>query len=119
MIDKLKLVCDKNDPADRKLLLLAELFDERCQLLEEHQTEMSSRLESTSRKLDDILEQLQMITNAEETCPVRRNTESFNLLIFFMEHPKLVIVLMLGLVFTISGFVSHDLWSILRGIFSV
>ena len=50
MIDKLKLVCDKNDPADRKLLLLAELFDERCQLLEEHQTEMSSRLESTDRK---------------------------------------------------------------------
>ena len=47
MIDKLKLVCDKNDPADRKLLLLVELFDERCQLLEEHQTEMSSRLEST------------------------------------------------------------------------
>ena len=113
MIDKLKLVCDKNDPADRKLLLLVELFDERCQLLEEHQTE------STDRKLDDILKQLQTITNAEETCPVRRNTESFNLLIFFMEHPKLVIVLMLGLVFIISGFVSHDLWSILRGIFSV
>ena len=119
MIDKLKLVCDKNDPADGKLLLLAELFDERCQLLEEHQTEMSSRLESTDRKLDDILKQLQTITNAEEKCPVRRNTESFNLLIFFMEHPKLVIVLMLGLVFVISGFVSHDLWSILRGIFSV
>lgn len=119
MIDKLKLVCDKNDPADKKLLLLAELFDERCQLLEKHQTEMSSRLESTSRKLDNILKQLQMITDAEETCPVRRNTESFNLLIFLMEHPKLVIVVMLGLVFTISGFISHDLWSILRGIFSV
>jgi hypothetical protein len=117
--EKLKLICNRSDPQDNKLLLLAELFDERCELLEQNQERMNDSLTETNTKLDEILEKMRALTVAEESCPVRRSKDSFNLLVFFLEHPRITLVAILGASFILSGLVSHDFWATLRGLFGV
>lgn len=117
--EKLKLICNRSDPQDNKLLLLAELFDERCKLLEQNQERMNDSLTETNTKLDEILEKMRALTVAEESCPVRRSKDSFNLLVFFLEHPRITLVTILGASFILSGLVSHDFWATLRGLFGV
>lgn len=56
IIDSLEVMCEKDNPQDRKLLLLAHLVQDSVKGLAERQQELQGSLSETNRKLDSVLE---------------------------------------------------------------
>lgn len=119
IVKTLTLMCDKNDPQDKKLLLLAELVETRCSSLAEHQGELQKSLRDTNEKLDKVTKLLEEQQQDGKDCPVYRNKENFEKISFLMRYPRFSLLMLLGILALLSGLFSSSIFPYLKMLFGV
>ena len=119
IVKTLTLMCDKNNPQDKKLLLLAELVETRFSDIAEHQDSLQKGLDSTSSKLDKVTKLLEEQQTEGKNCPVFRNKENFEKISFLMKYPRLSLLMLLGAAALLAGFVGSNVLPYLRFIFGI
>jgi len=119
IVKTLTLMCDKDDPQDKKLLLLAELVETRCAALAEHQEELQKSLKDTNAKLDKVTQLLEEQQDMGKDCPVYKNMENFEKISFLMKYPRLSVLMLLGIGALLAGFFSSDVLPYIKLIFGI
>lgn len=119
IVKTLTLMCDKNDPQDKKLLLLAELVETRCSALAERQGELQKSLRDTNDKLDKVTKLLEEQQQEGKDCPVYRNKENFEKISFLMRYPRFSLLMLLGILALLSGLFSSSIFPYLKLLFGV
>lgn len=119
IIDSLEVMCEKDNPQDRKLLLLAHLVQDSVKGLAERQQELQGSLSETNRKLDSVLEAITKYKKDMDTCPVYGNRELFDRVKFLIKNPRLSLFLFLGIISLLSGLFGSSVISILKLVFGV
>lgn len=108
IVKTLELMCDKNNPQDKKLLLLAELVETKCEALGENQEELKSKISETNQKLDRLTNILEKYEDDKNSCPVYKNKDEFEQMIMLMKYPKITLFVILGILAVILGVVSSS-----------
>lgn len=103
VLKSLEVICDKRNPQDKKLLLLAQLVDEKYSSLEDDYKEIKQSLYSTNEKIDSIMETLQKSSLCQSTCPVHKEGKALNSLIFAAKNPKLMALSLIGALVVAMG----------------
>ena len=119
IIDSLEVMCEKDNPQDRKLLLLAHLLQDSVKGLAERQQELQGSLSETNRKLDSVLEAITKYKKDMDNCPVYANRELFDRVKFLIKNPRLSLFLFLGIISLLSGLFGSSVISILKLVFGV
>lgn len=119
IIDSLEVMCEKDNPQDRKLLLLAHLVQDSVKGLAERQQELQGSLSETNRKLDSVLEAITKYKKGMDNCPVYGNRELFDRVKFLVKNPRLSLFLFLGIISLLSGLFGSSVISILKLVFGV
>jgi hypothetical protein len=119
IIDSLEVMCEKDNPQDRKLLLLAHLVQDSVKGLAERQQELQGSLSETNRKLDSVLEAITKYKKDMDNCPVYDNKELFDKVKFLIKNPRLSLFLFLGIISLLSGLFGSSVISILKLVFGV
>lgn len=119
IIDSLEVMCEKDNPQDRKLLLLAHLVQDSVKGLAERQQELQGSLSETNRKLDSVLEAITKYEKDMDNCPVYDNRELFDRVKFLIKNPRLSLFLFLGIISLLSGLFGSSVISILKLVFGV
>lgn len=119
IIDSLEVMCEKDNPQDRKLLLLAHLVQDSVKGLAERQQELQGSLSETNRKLDSVLEAITKYKEDMDNCPVYGNRELFDRVKFLIKNPRLSLFLFLGIISLLSGLFGSSIISILKLVFGV
>lgn len=119
IIDSLEVMCEKDNPQDRKLLLLAHLVQDSVKGLAERQQELQGSLSETNRKLDSVLEAITNYKKDMDNCPVYDNRELFDRVKFLIKNPRLSLFLFLGIISLLSGLFGSSVISILKLVFGV
>jgi hypothetical protein len=119
IIDSLEVMCEKDNPQDRKLLLLAHLVQDSVKGLAERQQELQRSLSETNRKLDSVLEAITKYKKDMDNCPVYDNRELFDRVKFLIKNPRLSLFLFLGIISLLSGLFGSSVISILKLVFGV
>jgi hypothetical protein len=119
IIDSLEVMCEKDNPQDRKLLLLAHLVQDSVKGLAERQQELQGSLSETNRKLDSVLEAITNYKKDMDNCPVYGNRELFDRVKFLIKNPRLSLFLFLGIISLLSGLFGSSVISILKLVFGV
>lgn len=119
IIDSLEVMCEKDNPQDRKLLLLAHLVQDSVKGLAERQQELQGSLSETNRKLDSVLEAITEYKKDMDNCPVYANRELFDRVKFLIKNPRLSLFLFLGIISLLSGLFGSSVISILKLVFGV
>lgn len=119
IIDSLEVMCEKDNPQDRKLLLLAHLVQDSVKGLAERQQELQGSLSETNRKLDSVLEAITEYKKDMDNCPVYGNKELFDRVKFLIKNPRLSLFLFLGIISLLSGLFGSSVISILKLVFGV
>ena len=119
IIDSLEVMCEKDNPQDRKLLLLAHLVQDSVKGLAERQQELQGSLSETNRKLDSVLEAITRYKKDMDNCPVYGNREIFDRVKFLIKNPRLSLFLFLGIISLLSGLFGSSVISILKLVFGV
>lgn len=114
IVNTLEMMCDKENPQDRKLLLLAELVETKCEALAENQQELKESLKKTNEKLDKLTDILVKYEEIQDDCPVRKNTEHFKNLVFFVKHPKLSFLMIIGILALLIGVFSSTTTGVIK-----
>lgn len=119
IIDSLEVMCEKDNPQDRKLLLLAHLVQDSVKGLAERQQELQGSLSETNRKLDSVLEAITKYKKDMDNCPVYGSMEIFDRVKFLIKNPRLSLFLFLGIISLLSGLFGSSVISILKLVFGV
>lgn len=119
IIDSLEVMCEKDNPQDRKLLLLAHLVQDSVKGLAERQQELQGSLSETNRKLDSVLEAITKYKKDMDNCPVYGSSELFDRVKFLIKNPRLSLFLFLGIISLLSGLFGSSVISILKLVFGV
>ncbi len=119
IIDSLEVMCEKDNPQDRKLLLLAHLVQDSVKGLAERQQELQGSLTETNKKLDSVLEAITKYKKDMDNCPVYDNKELFDKVKFLIKNPRLSLFLFLGIISLLSGLFGSSVISILKLVFGV
>lgn len=119
IIDSLEVMCEKDNPQDRKLLLLAHLVQDSVKGLAERQQELQGSLTETNKKLDSVLEAITKYKKDMCNCPVYGNRELFDRVKFLIKNPRLSLFLFLGIISLLSGLFGSSVISILKLVFGV
>nr|UVM88462.1 MAG: hypothetical protein [Bacteriophage sp.] len=119
IIDSLEVMCEKDNPQDRKLLLLAHLVQDSVKGLAERQQELQGSLTETNKKLDSVLEAITKYKKDMDNCPVYGNEELFDKAKFLIKNPRLSLFLFLGIISLLSGLFGSSVISILKLVFGV
>ena len=119
IIDSLEVMCEKDNPQDRKILLLAHLVQDSVKGLAERQQELQGSLSETNRKLDSVLEAITKYKEDMDNCPVYGNRELFDRVKFLIKNPRLSLFLFLGIISLLSGLFGSSVISILKLVFGV
>lgn len=119
IIDSLEVMCEKDNPQDRKLLLLAHLVQDSVKGLAERQQELQGSLTETNKKLDSVLEAITKYKKDIDNCPVYDNKELFDKVKFLIKNPRLSLFLFLGIISLLSGLFGSSVISILKLVFGV
>lgn len=119
IVETLEFMCDKNDPQDKKMLLLAELVENKCNALGENQKRLQESLDYTNRKLDKLTELLERYENDTHGCPVYRNKGDYERISFYVRNPKMTLLMILGLLAIIGGFFGSTITNLVKGLFGL
>lgn len=119
IIDSLEVMCEKDNPQDRKLLLLAHLVQDSVKGLAERQQELQGSFTETNKKLDSVLEAITKYKKDMDNCPVYGNKELFDKVKFLIKNPRLSLFLFLGIISLLSGLFGSSVISILKLVFGV
>lgn len=119
IVETLALMCDKNNPQDKKLLLLAELVETKCEALGKNQEELKGSLKVTNEKLDKLTNLLEKYQNDKDMCPVYKDRKSFEKIAFFMRYPKVSLLVILGIFAMLVGLFSSSFTDLIKFLFGV
>lgn len=97
-------MCDKNNPQDKKILLLAELVETKYDALGKAQEELRDNIAITNEKLDNLTQLLTKYESDTHDCPVYKNKDSYEKLSFMIKNPKLYLLILVGVLSLIGGF---------------
>lgn len=97
-------MCDKSNPHDKKLLLLAELVETKCEALSRNQKDLKDSLNKTNEKLDKLTSILEKYEEKTSKCPAYKDKEGLERLMFVMSNPKTSILILLGIIALLGGF---------------
>lgn len=114
--ETLELMCDRDNPQDKKILLLAELVEHKCDALANNQKELHKSLESTNQKLDKLTQLLEKYEQDARDCPVAKSRESYEKISFYIRNPKLTALILIGVLAVLSGFFSSTITSIIKSL---
>lgn len=114
--ETLELMCDRDNPQDRKILLLAELVEHKCDALADNQQKLQKSLDDTNDKLDKLTGLLEKYENDTHGCPVYKNKDSYDKFSFYIRNPKLTILILLGLVALLGGFFGSTITDLVKHI---
>lgn len=114
IVATLKVMCDVNNPQDKKLLLLAELVETNCDNLAERQNKLNENIEATNKKLDKLVDMLEKIEKGETSCPVYQNKAKFENMTMFLKNPKMSLLIIVGLVALLLGFVGSSIMDVVK-----
>lgn len=117
--ENLELMCDRDNPQDKKILLLARLMQGRFETLSNNQEELKKSLEHTNKKLDRILDTIEQYESAAENCPVPKNKDTIETLILFFRYPKLSFILIIGIAALLGGLVSNGFTDMIKALLGV
>lgn len=102
--ETLELMCDRSNPQDKKILLLAELVEHKCDSLAENQQKLQKSLDDTNEKLDKLTTLLEKYESDTHLCPVYKDKDSYEKVSFYVRNPKLTLLILLGLIALFGGF---------------
>lgn len=119
IVKTLELMCDKDNPQDKKLLLLAELVETKCEALAENQSDLKKSLTETNKKLDKLTTLLEKYENDKSICPVYKNKAGFEQLSVFLRYPKISLLVILGIFALLVGIFSSSATDILKFLFGL
>lgn len=114
IVETLELMCDKENPQDRKLLLLAELVETKCDALGETQNALKDSLEKTNSKIDKLTILLEKYERDTHGCPVYKNKEEYEKFSFYVRNPKISIMILLGILALLGGFFGANFMEVLN-----
>lgn len=114
--ETLELMCDRDNPQDRKILLLAELVEHKCDALADNQQKLQKSLDDTNDKLDKLTGLLEKYENDTHGCPVYKNKDSYDKFSFYIRNPKLTILILLGLIALLGGFFGSTITDLVKHI---
>ena len=100
----LELMCDTHNPQDRKLLLLADLVDSKCNELAEHQETLNENLTSACEKIDKLTTLIEENQRMIQSCPVYKDMDSFEKISSAAKNPRAVIFMIAGIIAILGGF---------------
>lgn len=98
IVETLEFMCDKSNPQDKKILLLAELVEHKCDALGENQRKLQQSLDTTNSKLDKLTTLLERYEGDTHGCPVYKNRSDYERFSFYVRNPKMVLLMILGLI---------------------
>lgn len=119
IVETLEMMCDKSNPQDKKLLLLAELVETKCTALADNQQVLQRSLNNTNDKLDKLTNLLEKFEREESECPVFQSRENFKKLAIFIKYPKLSLLALLGVLALILGLFNSSFIGIIKIIFGI
>lgn len=114
--ETLELMCDRDNPQDRKILLLAELVEHKCDALADNQQKLQKSLDDTNDKLDKLTGLLEKYENDTHGCPVYKNKDSYDKFSFYIRNPKLTILIILGLIALLGGLFGSTITDLVKHI---
>ncbi len=114
IVKTLELMGDKNSPHDKKLLLLAELVETKCETLGKNQDELKQSLTVTNDNLDKLTAILEKYEDNKNTCPVYKNRKDFERLVVFIKYPKITFFVLMGIFAALIGICSASASDILK-----
>ena len=117
IVETLEMMCDKDNAQDKKLLLLAELVEAKCEALAENQVELKEKLSETNGKLDKLTAILEKYEHVQEECPVSQHKEYFENFVIVTKHPKIALLLIVGAISLLIGMFSSTFMELLKYIF--
>lgn len=112
--ETLELMCDRDNPQDKKILLLAELVEHKCDALADTQQKLQKSLDDTNDKLDKLTGLLEKYESDTHGCPVYKNKDSYDRFSFYIKNPKLTILLLLGVVALLGGLFGSTVTDLIR-----
>lgn len=119
IVDTLEFMCDKDNPQDKKILLLAELVEHKCDALGENQKCLQKSIDHTIEKLDKLTELLEKYEGDTHGCPVYRNKEDYEKISFYVRNPKLTLLMLLGVIALLGGFFGSTITRLLKTLFGI
>lgn len=114
--EALELMCDRNNPQDKKILLLAELVEHKCDALADNQKNLQKSLDDTNEKLDRLTQLLEKYENDTHGCPVYKNKDNYEKLSFYVRNPKVTLLILLGIIALLGGFFGSTVTDLVRHI---
>lgn len=117
--ENLELMCDRNNPQDKKILLLARLMQGRFETLSDNQEELKSSLSDTNKKLDRIISIIDQYETSIKECPVSKNKELIETFFLFIKYPKLSFLITVGIVSVLGGLISSSFMDMLKAFFGI
>ena len=117
--ETLELMCDRRNPQDKKILLLAELVEHKCNALATSQKELHDSLKCTNAKLDNLTQLLERYEQTAKECPVFRDKESYEKVSFYIKNPKLTILILVGVLALLSGLFSSTITGLIKGLMAL
>lgn len=119
LVRTLERMCDQDDPQDRKLLLLAELVETKCEALGKNQEELKLSLDKTNDKLDRLTLILERYEQGKDDCPVYKNKSDFERLTVLLKYPRMSLLVLLGVLSLLVGMFSSSFNDLLKFIFGL
>lgn len=119
IVNALRLMCDKDDTQDKKLLLLAELVSVKFEKFSEVQESLLDKINNVNGKMDKLSELLEKYESDTHNCPVYKNRSSFEGISFFIKYPKVTLILLIGTIALLFGVVGTDLINSLKIILGI
>ena len=119
IVETLKLMCDKTNSQDKKIILLAELVEDRCTALGDNQANLQKSLNNTNAKLDKLTELLEKYEGETHGCPVYKNKVGYEKLSFYIKNPKISILIIIGMIALVGGFFGSTFSDLIKGIFGL
>lgn len=117
IVETLEFMCDKGDPQDKKILLLAELVEHKCNALGENQKELQKSIDHTIEKLDRLTELLEKYESDTHGCPVYKNKEDYEKISFYVRNPKVTLFMVLGVIALLGGLFGSTITNLIKAIF--
>ena len=109
ILDNLELLCDRTDPHDQKMLLLANLVAERTNSMENGQRKLIEALSETNKTLEQLKTKLDSEIDIRKDCPITRNKQKYEQLTFLIRYPRITFIIFLGVSAILSGFFGGEL----------
>lgn len=117
--ETLELMCDRDNPQDKKILLLAELVEHKCDSLATNQEKLQKSLEATNGKLDRLTQLLEKYEQDAIGCPVHKDKEAYEKFSFYIRNPKTTVLIIVGILALLSGVFSSTITGLIKGLMGI